>query len=199
VNATLGERLAYQKQVAARSLYALVPYGSRKADGSQVYQCPASAGKVLCPLMPSRKPTKRGTLPLYFAPSTAAPDSVCSKNFTTFHATDLPLSQRELYGTSRWYISYRRRNRVEGIFGNVKNEAVENLRRGSIRVRGLIKTGLLVALMVASTNLRLGVSWERQVALPPKVRRGRPAKRALLSYAKVALGVADANAPPLAS
>ena len=124
---------------------------------------------------------------------------MCSKNFTTFHATDLPLSQRELYGTSRWYISYRRRNRVEGIFGNVKNEAVENLRRGSIRVRGLIKTGLLVALMVASTNLRLGVSWERQVALPPKVRRGRPAKRALLSYAKVALGVADANAPPLAS
>jgi hypothetical protein len=45
VNATLSERLAYQKQVAARSLYALVPYGSRKADGSQVYQCPASAAR----------------------------------------------------------------------------------------------------------------------------------------------------------
>jgi hypothetical protein len=119
--------------------------------------------------------------------------------FTTFLATDLPLSQRELYGSKEWYFSYQRRNRVEGVFGNVKNEAVENLRRGSIRVRGLIKTGLMVALMMASTNLRLGASWERRVVTAPKVRGGRPTKRTPLSYAQVALGVAQANAPPIAS
>jgi hypothetical protein len=60
-------------------------------------------------------------LPAVLAPKTAAANSVCSKRYTTFQATDLPLSQRELYGSDEWFKSSARRNRIEGLFGNLKN------------------------------------------------------------------------------
>ena len=46
VNASRDERLEYQHQIALREKFALVAHGSRKADGRQVYFCPAAAGKV---------------------------------------------------------------------------------------------------------------------------------------------------------
>ena len=51
-----------------------------------------------------------------------------------------------------------------------------NLRRGSIRVRGIVKMGLLVALSLASANRRLAKSYERRQPEPPKRGRGRPRK-----------------------
>ncbi len=45
--------------------------------------------------------------------------------------------------------------------------------RGRIRVRGIIKTGLLVAFAVASTNRRLALSFARRMAQPPRPKRTR--------------------------
>jgi hypothetical protein len=184
---------AYQQQVALREKYALVPHGSRKANGSQVYQCPAAAGKLSCPLV---SPAKPGAFPAVLAPKVAAPGSVCAKKFTTFHATDAPLAQRDLFGSAKWFASMSRRSRVEGFFGNVKNEACENLRRGSIRVRGLVKTGMLVAFAVAATNLRLAAAFARRAPKPPAKKRGRPKKTGVVQFADVVAVVAAANAPP---
>lgn len=187
---------AYQQKVAMREKYALAPHGGRKANGSQVYQCPASAGKLSCPLVPS---SKAGAFPALLAPASAAPGSVCAKKFTTFQATDVPLSQRDLFGSAKWYSSMSRRSRVEGFFGNVKNEACENLRRGTIRVRGLVKTGMLVAFAVASTNLRLADSFAKRTPNAPAKRRGRPKKTGVVKYADVFAADAAANAPPSAA
>ena len=187
---------AYQQKIAMREKYALVPHGSRKANGSQVYQCPAAAGKLFCPLMPSSTP---GAFPAALAPATALPGSVCSKKFTTFQATDAPLSQRDLFGSARWFSSMSRRSRVEGFFGNVKNEACENLRRGTIRVRGLVKTGMLVAFAVASTNLRLADAFSKRAPKTPAKKRGRPKNTGVVKYADVFTEDASANAPPSAA
>ena len=78
---------------------------------------------------------------------------------STYHSDGLPLSQRELSGLKERFFSYSRRNRVEGFFGNVKNEASENLRRGAIRVRGGLKTGFLTLMILAATNLGLAERW----------------------------------------
>jgi hypothetical protein len=196
VGCTSEERMTYQRSIAARSIYALKAHGSRKSDGQQTYMCPAAAGQVTCPLMAPKRPVKRGALPVYYLPASVAPKSICANAYTTFGALDLPLDQRDLYGSKEWFFSYSRRNRVEGFFGNVKNEASENLRRGAIRVRGGLKTGFLTLMILAATNLRLAERWEVNGAKPTKKRRGRPRRQTLTAYAEVALQAGRSNAPP---
>lgn len=187
--------VAYQTQIETRQKYALVPHGSRKTNGAQVYQCPASAGNLCCPLAPTSTP---GAFPAVLAPTVAVSGSVCSKKYTTFHATDAPLSQRDLFGTAGWFQSMSRRSRVEGFFGNLKNEARQNMRRGTIRVRGLVRTGMLVAFAVASTNMRLAETFARRTPSTPSKKRGRPRKTGVVKYADVFTEDAAANAPPAA-
>lgn len=179
----------YQDQIALRSQYALVPHSARKPNGSQVFQCPASAGKIQCPLVASSLSPRSKLSTALLAPSSAAPNTVCSKKFTTFSADDIPLSQRELHGSTEWYFSTSRRNRVEGFFGNLKNEARENIRRGTIRVRGLEKTGLLLLMAVARVNLRLADLWSKNSHQPRRTKMGRKRKLGVLKYADVVLNV----------
>jgi hypothetical protein len=69
---------------------------------------------------------------------------------------DIPLAQRKLFGSAEWKAAYDRRGRVEGGYSNLKNEATTNIKRGTIRVMGLIKTGIMVLMAQAVTNVRLG-------------------------------------------
>ena len=194
VNASIEELAEYQRKIGLREKYRLIPHGARKADGSQVYQCPASAGKLRCPLVASSQLLPLGTMPA-FPPTNPMPGTVCTKKFTTFAASELPLSQREQYGSFDWYVSMNRRNRVEGFFGNLKDKARENLTRGTIRVMGLVKTGLLVAMAVASLNLRLGEKWETtQREQTPSKKMGRPRKVGVAAYAR-AFAVASTGPP----
>lgn len=165
VNAPVSGKIQYQKKIEARSKYALVRHGRGLANGAQDYMCPAHAGKIACPLAGVTNPL---LVTAAHAPANALPKSVCTKKYTRFHAADLPLNQDQLYGSFEWFVSMSRRNLVEGFFGNLKNEACENLKRGSIRVRGLVKTGVMTLFSVAATNLRLIKNF---VAKPSQTRR----------------------------
>ena len=178
--------LAWQQEIELRSKWALEPHGKRKANGSQVYMCPAHAGKLFCPLATGAKPAKKGTLPVLNAPTVMAPDSVCSRKFSTFDVTDAPLAQRDLYGSKEWFTSMCRRNSVEGFYAGVKDHACENLKRGGIRVLGIVKYGLLVAIGVASVNLRMAANWDKdgdqyRASKSP----GRPVKNHLSKHAEL--------------
>lgn len=188
----------YQDQMDDRAKYALVAHGSRKVSGSHVYQCPASAGKLRCPLVASSQLLALGTMPAFPATMDPLPRTVCTQKYTTFDAEDIALPQRELHGTTEWYKSVNRRNRVEGFFGNLKDSARENISRGTVRVRGLVRTGLMIAIAVMSVNIRLGEKWDEQKRRKPKPRMGRPRKVGVTKYAQVFLDLV-ANAPPLAS
>lgn len=195
VNATLDKIQAYQHEIGLREQYRLIPHGSRRSDGSQVYQCPASAGKLRCPLVATSQLLALGTMPA-FPPLNPMAGSVCTKKYTTFAAHELPLSQREQYGSFDWYLSMNRRNRVEGFFGNLKDKARENLNRGTIRVRGIFKTGLLVAIAVASVNMRLADKWQSDKAQEPtRKKMGRPRKSGVATYARV-FATLGAHGPP---
>lgn len=195
VNASLEVLAEYQRKIGLREKYRLIPHGARKPDGSQVYQCPAAAGKLRCPLVASSQLLPLGTMPAFPEMSAPMPGTVCTKKFTTFAASELPLSQREQYGSFDWYVSMNRRNRVEGYFGNLKDKARENLTRGTIRVMGLVKTGLLVALAVTSLNLRLAEKWATtQLEQVPSKKIGRPRKPGVAAYAR-AFAVASSGPP----
>jgi hypothetical protein len=181
----------YQSRIKVREMYALVPHGARQANGVQVYQCPASAGKMLCPLMASNKKSKVGLLPAANPPKVAPLNSVCDAKFRSFSAEELPLAQRHIYGSREWSDSYARRSEVERSYGNVKDQASESIRRGQIRVRGLFKMGLLVSFALASANVRLAASYSRnqlkKAASSPRAKRGRPRKHSMATYAAAVL------------
>jgi hypothetical protein len=61
-----------------------------------------------------------------------------------------------------WIKAFNRRSRVEGWFGNLKNDNTEALGRGAFRVMGICKTSLMVAVFAAATNLRLLRAWARR-------------------------------------
>ena len=71
------------------------------------------------------------------------------------------LRQRERWGTPAWVISFNRRSRVEASFGLLKNDTTGNVKRDWTRQVGIIKTTLLLAVAVTSSNLRQLLTWSR--------------------------------------
>lgn len=198
----------YQQLIAQRRLYALHPVGGRNDDGSWDFGCRAMAllGQLRCDLkpdslaLPYSKPT---TSPAVFTPANGRLPKVCGQQKSRIHREELPFWQPDLYGSADWYASYNRRNRVEGVFGNVKNDAAQDLTRGNIRVMGLAKTSLLTLVTVMAANLRLLDRWrerqaraargEDQLAKVPR----KPRRRTRLlqaTRARVAAAKADAAA-----
>ncbi|MGI8986100.1 MAG: hypothetical protein ACR2GM_04805, partial [Nocardioidaceae bacterium] len=66
------------------------------------------------------------------------------------------------WGSPNWIRAFNRRSRVEGWFGNLKNDNTEALGRGAFRVLGICKTSIMVAVFAAATNLRLLRAWARR-------------------------------------
>jgi hypothetical protein len=153
----------YQDRIAARSVYALVPHGKARANGSRVFQCPGMAGKLLCPLVSGLSTPRTTAIAVTTAPRTRRPNSVCASSYRTFTLEELPLYQRNIYGSKRWFDSYGRRGgSIEPHFGGLKDESAESFRKGKVRVRGIVKTGLMLAFALASNNRRLANAWERR-------------------------------------
>ena len=184
----------YQAQIAAREAYALVAHGAVRDNLTQVFQCPGAAGKLECPLRPARRGLREGALPVLNAPARPGEDSVCARAFSSFSLEEIPLYQRDVYGSNAWARSYsRRQTSVETYFANIKDAAGENFARGRIRVMGIVKIGLFVAATLASANRRLALSFDpERIAKRQKHRRpGRPTRHRRLTYREV---VEDAKA-----
>lgn len=179
----------YQQAVAARAVYALDTHGGARANGSQVFVCPGAAGKLDCPLRAPKRALRAGALPVLRTPKNVATTSVCSNSYPSFSLEDLPLYQRHIYGTAQWAKSYsRRQTSVETYFSQLKS-AAGAVERGRIRVRGIVKTGLLVAFAMASTNRRAALAYETAKSRPTTARKhrsGRPRGHRLTKYREVA-------------
>lgn len=87
---------------------------------------------------------------------------------------------------------------MESFFSNVKHQGAENLPRGTIRVRGGMKTGPLTLKNVGATNFRLAERRDLRKPRPTQKKRGRLAKQQLASYAEVAPCARRTNSPPAA-
>ena len=158
------------------------------------YQCPAAAGRVVCPLFEASA-AGTGRKPEVLDPPAPADEhgevqplpTCCSQQTITVTAKELPLAQKDYYGSLEHYRSSSRRDRVEGFNGNLKQEACSDLRRGRVRVMGRAKFTLLSVLAVAATNLRLTERWrerqERRRTAPAAPRPKRRSAKAIASLA----------------
>jgi hypothetical protein len=149
---------AYQDEIAKRKPYMLHAVGGRSDDGYWDFGCRAMAllGQLRCDLKPAslnlplRKPT---TNPALYTPRQIP--KICGQQKSRVESSELPFWQHLQFGSPEWFESWNRRNIVEGLFGNVKNDASQNLTRGRIRVMGLAKVSLMALFIAMAANLRL--------------------------------------------
>jgi hypothetical protein len=177
-----------EKNVIERELWALSLHSV--TSSGYVFQCPAAAGKLDCPLRPPTKRLRPGALPVLNAPEDPLPGSVCTQSYSSFAFEELPLMQKDVHGSPEWTKSYGRRGgSVEPYFGALKDQAGSGVARGKIRVKGIFKTGLLLGLAIAATTDRLLRTFtaRKTPSTKPKRRPGRPRKDGLAAFRQIAL------------
>ncbi|OLT19010.1 hypothetical protein BJF80_13205 [Serinicoccus sp. CUA-874] len=136
-----------------RQPWAFTPMGGPHPErGTQRFRGPALAGRVRCVnisrsmrLNPASKPTtscRKG--------ETCA----CGRTLTLAREEMAQLRQRDLFGTTAWRASYGRRGGVESLNASL-SEHHGHLRRGSTRVLGTHRTGILLGFILAATNVRI--------------------------------------------
>ena len=72
------------------------------------------------------------------------------------------LRQRDPWESPKWIDSFARRSAIEGIFGNLRNQSTQNIKRGFCRVVGLVKTSLMLTFEVVAANIRLVRKWAKR-------------------------------------
>lgn len=168
---SLGQTAQEKAELAARyderAAYAFSTQGRPDHKrGTQRYRGPALAGRVRCPntprsmrLDPATRPTTR-----------CKPGAPCACGVTVTLGPDdyMQTRQRDIYGTTAWKASYGRRSSVES--GNaVLKVHHARLQRGSTRVLGTNKTGILLAFIVAAANASLLITrYGYDVGAPPQ-------------------------------
>lgn len=100
----------------------------------------------------------------------ATPLNVCTQSSLTVPPDVAARSMDLEWGSQPWYDSFvRRRPRVEGANGILKNPTFAALTHMKIRVRGRAKVGLFAAFAAAITNLRAGDRWRTQLTAVRKL------------------------------
>ena len=111
----------------------------------------------------------RGLLEVFTPPAAPAPD-VCTQSSLTVPPDVAARSMDLEWGSRLWYDSFvRRRPRVEGANGILKNPTFAALAHINIRVRGRAKVGLFAAFAAAITNLRAGDRWRTKLTAVRKL------------------------------
>lgn len=160
------EQAALAARYDDRAPYAFSTQGSPDHQrGTQRYRGPALAGKVRCPNTPRSMRLDPATRPT----TQCTPGVPCACGVTVTLGPDdyIQTRQRDLYGTTAWKASYGRRSAVES--GNaVLKVHHARLQRGSTRVMGTNKTGILLAFIVAAANVSLLITrYGYDVGAPP--------------------------------
>jgi hypothetical protein len=174
----------WQQRIAARAPYRLVPKQAPDPEGFQRHQCPATAGRVHCPLKPPLPPDhpKRHLLPIIDPePSPVGPPKICQQDSITIppeagakHAQDLA------YGSPDWdKIYHRLRNSIEGVNGFAKDPVHESIEAGATRrIRGIAPASILLAFQLHHVNTRKLATWADTLEGPNgEAPRRRPTRR----------------------
>lgn len=164
---TSEEKTALAREYDERLPYAYLPMGLKPNFPARTwrYRGPAKRGVLRCINVPSSLRLRADRNPT----TSCEPGAVCGCGATvTLGPGDrFQTRQRHLWGTTKWVASYGRRNAVESANALIHNHYAR-LIRGSIRVQGTVKNGLLAAIIISTVNMAtLDAVYDYDIGDPP--------------------------------
>ncbi|MDQ2763101.1 MAG: hypothetical protein M3Y22_06310 [Pseudomonadota bacterium] len=178
------ETAAHDQRCTELARYKLTPVARPDGDGYFRVACPASAGKLRCPLkadsmaLPARLPSVLEPL------SGELPRCCAQQTITVAVQVNEKTRQKHDYPGAAFRDSYKRRTAAERTYASLCDPSVGGIRRGWCRLFGLAKNTLMYALAVVVRNVRIVESFEaaqaqaaRRAALGGTKRRRRRHER----------------------
>jgi hypothetical protein len=169
---------SHDQQTAELARYKLGIHAAEDADGNRRHACPATAGKIRCPLRPASMTLDRSRPEILSVPE--HPQACCTQHtITADPGIAARTRQKHDYPSHAWRISYRRRTASERLNATIKDTATTSIDRGWIRLTGLTPLLLWLSCLVVVRNQRtLNAFHDRQnhprpAAARPRARRSR--------------------------
>ena len=151
------------------------------ADGYHRAACPATTGKIRCPLRPESMLLSRDRPEILSVPQ--HPPACCTQQTITV-GPDVAAKTRQKhdYPSPAWRHSYNRRTAAERAFATIKDPATTTVARGWIRQMGLTPLTIWTCCLLVVRNQRVLHAFDTRQAdqarraaagLPPRNRRKR--------------------------
>ena len=175
------EVAAHDRKAAELARHKLSPIMGYDADGYHRVGCPATRGKLRCPLRPDSMGLPH-TRPEVAEPPEHPPACCSQRTITVPPQVNAKTAQKHDYPSPSHRRSYARRSAAERAYATVKDPASNDISRGWCRLTGLAPIALLAATVIVARNLRVAdafaarrIEEERRAAkgMPPKRRRRR--------------------------
>lgn len=144
----------HDQQTAELARYKLGLHAAEDADGYRRHACPATAGKIRCPLRPASMTLSRDR-PEIVAPPQHAPACCTQQTITAGPEVAEKTRQKHDYPSAAWRTSYRRRTAAERLNATIKDTATTSISRGWTRLTGLTPLMLSLACLTAVRNQRI--------------------------------------------
>jgi len=179
--ATAEDTAAHDRQAAELSRHKLGRLTSDDADGHHRVICPATAGKIRCPLRPESMKLPRDRPEILTPPQ--HPPACCTQHTVTVPPqVAAKTRQKHDYPSPGWRRSYTRRTGSERTFSTIKDAASNDIARGWCRLMGLTPLALWLACLLAVRNQRILAAFAARqqdnarraaAGLPPRTRKHR--------------------------
>jgi hypothetical protein len=193
--ATPGQAAGHDLKTAEAARYKLGRLTASDQDGYHRVQCPATTGKIRCPLRPASMTLDRDRPEILTPPEQPQP---CCTQQTITVPPDVAAKTRQKhdYPSPAWRRSYSRRTAAERGFATIKDPAASDTSRGWCRLTGLTPLMLFTVTLLAARNQRTLTAWNaRQEDNARRAARGRPPKTRRRRRKTLAT-LAGAPAPP---
>lgn len=180
-DATADEASAHDAQTEELARYKLGAITACDTDGYRRVGCPATQGKVRCPLRPASL-SLSVEHPEVLSPPQSPPPCCCQKTITVAPEVHAKTAQKHDYPSKAHRRSYARRTGAERTFSTVKDPTTNDISHGWCRVMGTTAVTLFVACLFVVRNDRVVRAFEIRQAenerrtaagLPLRTRRRR--------------------------
>jgi hypothetical protein len=165
---------AHDQKMAELSHYKLSRISADDKDGYFRTACPATTGKLRCPLRPASMALSHER-PTVLSPPEQPPACCAQQTITVPPSVNAKTAQKHDYGSAPWRRSYARRTAAERANSTIKDPASNDISRGWCRLMGLAPLFLLVTCCLVVRDLRVADAFE--------ARQGEQARRAAAGLA----------------